>query len=202
MHYYALAIVPAEGDLNELLDETLAPYSEHREDVDIDKIPLSWDWYQVGGRFSGRLGDYDPQHDPRNWEDCDLCKETPGLRNDRLGKEHREANPDYGCNGCDQYRKITGKPGVRVKWPTEWAGNPGDVQDGLAVTARLAELPDSALPFAIITHGSESVTVRKRWTGEDFVETGADFRATLGTILSARTQAGIRDRVVVIDYHC
>jgi hypothetical protein len=89
-----------------------------------------------------------------------------------------------------------------VKWPTQWVNDEGDVQDALSFAARLAELPDGALPYTIVTHASESATVRERWTGETFVDTGADFRATLATILSARMEAGLKDRVVVVDYHC
>jgi hypothetical protein len=201
MHYYALAIVPAEGDLDELLAETMAPFDENAEDHDDAAVPFSWDWYQVGGRYTGRLSGADPQRDPRNWERCFLCEGT-GLRNDALGREARERDPQYGCNECSGDREITGRPGVAVKWPTQWVNDEGDVQDALSVAARLAELPDEALPYTIVTHASESVTVRKRWTGDTFEDTGADFRATLGTILSARMAAGLKDRVVVVDYHC
>lgn len=147
------------------------------------------------------MRDSDPQQDPRNWEPCRLCEGT-GLRNDELGLELRERDPEYTCNGCGQARAITGTPGVALKWPTQWVRSEGDVQDALSVAARLAELPDEALPYTIVTHGSESVTIRERWTGETFEDTGADFRATLATILSARMAAGLKDRVVVVDYHC
>lgn len=201
MHYYALAIVPADGDLDELLDETMAPFDENGEVFDYDALPFSWDWYQVGGRYSGRLDDSDPGRDPRNWETCFICEGT-GVRNDELGRQTRERDPGYTCNGCGGDREITGQPGVRVSWPTRWVRSEGDVQDALSIAARLAELPDEALPYTIVTHGSESVTVRERWTGETFEDTGADFRATLATILSARMTAGLKDRVVVVDYHC
>jgi hypothetical protein len=204
MHYFALAIVPAEGDLDELLAETLAPFDENREDIRAFDGPVSWDWYQIGGRYTGRLGTYVPKKDPRNWEECFLCHGT-GNRNDALGQRTSAANPDYGCNGCDQYREITGKPGTAVKWPTNWIKDPattGDVVDGLAFAAQLADLEDTKLPYTIFTHGSESVTVKERWTGETFEPTGADFRATLATILAGRLKAGIRNRVVVVDYHC
>jgi hypothetical protein len=64
-----------------------------------------WDWYQIGGRWTGALvPHYDPAEDPDNREKCWLC--------DGVGKrpDVRERVP---CNGC-------GGSGVRTKWPTKW----------------------------------------------------------------------------------
>lgn len=59
-----------------------------------------WDWYVVGGRFTGKLDGYDPSEDPRNFEPCKRCQAT-GKRKDMV-----VAN---GCNGCDG-------TGVSRKW--------------------------------------------------------------------------------------
>jgi len=59
-----------------------------------------WDWYVIGGRFTGWLSDYNPRDDPRNWEPCGICNGT-GLRPNGLqdfGQEWVVAN--NGCNGC------------------------------------------------------------------------------------------------------
>jgi len=32
-----------------------------------------WDWYTIGGRWSGMFSDYDPSTDPRNLETCTRC---------------------------------------------------------------------------------------------------------------------------------
>lgn len=63
----------------------------------------TFDWHQVGGRFTGLKsgGAYDPETDPANREPCSLCDAT-------------------GCNGCDG-------TGIRLKWPTQWAFYAGDV---------------------------------------------------------------------------
>lgn len=64
-----------------------------------------WDWYQVGGRFTGLLGAYEPTKDPRNFESCSACGGT-GKRNSTPGSE-------AGCNVCN------GK-GLRLKWAADW----------------------------------------------------------------------------------
>jgi hypothetical protein len=59
-----------------------------------------WDWYQIGGRFTGVLDDYDPSTDPRNIHTCDLCKGT-GVRPGGLEEFGREwFDGCHGCNGC------------------------------------------------------------------------------------------------------
>jgi len=57
-----------------------------------------YDWYQLGGRFTGYFTDYNPNTDPKNVETCGLCEGT-GMRNDEMGQKTREQNPDYKCNG-------------------------------------------------------------------------------------------------------
>lgn len=65
-----------------------------------DNPQSKWDWYSIGGRWQGRFDSgYDASKDARNWETCWLCNGT-GMRNDALGKEHRQKNPEYKCNGC------------------------------------------------------------------------------------------------------
>lgn len=78
-----------------------------------------WDWYVIGGRWTGKLSGYDPHEDSANVETCKICSGT-GKRMDSLGIKAREENPDYTCNGCE------GK-GDCYKWPTEWVDHDGDI---------------------------------------------------------------------------
>lgn len=71
-----------------------------------------WDWWSLGGRWTGTLDKYNPSEDPKNLETCFLCNGT-GLRNDELGKQARKENPEYTCNGC-------GGTGKSVKFPSDW----------------------------------------------------------------------------------
>ena len=77
-----------------------------------------WDWWQVGGRWSGTLDGYDPYSDEANKKDCWLCDST-GMRNDELGKQSRKEDPDYKCNGCNGTGKMD-------KWPTDFGDRDGD----------------------------------------------------------------------------
>lgn len=180
-HYYAWAIIPGEGEVTDLVAATLAPYDENAEIAERTEDGETWkynprgiwDWWQVGGRWTGHLAElvvgqpYDPENDPEN------------------------ADPDGFGRG--------------VKWPTRWAPRPDlDVVPALVVTAVLAEMPDRLLPFAIFTHDSEHVTVKIDWQRDDWKEaqlTVDQVRDAAATILHARVQAGLVDRIVVIDYH-
>lgn len=53
MHYGVL-VVTNSFPTDELVAEVLAPYSDGKE----------WDWYQIGGRWTGTLDGYDPETDP------------------------------------------------------------------------------------------------------------------------------------------
>src|SRR5258706_1000221 len=78
---------------------------------DLTNPRAKWDWWQVGGRWTGSLiPQYDPSEDERNKETCTLCSGT-GKRADMPDQEK--------CNGCDG-------TGVSKKWPTSWARIEGD----------------------------------------------------------------------------
>lgn len=97
-----------------------------------------WDWYQIGGRWTGRLNGYEPDKDPANIKPCDLCSGT-GLRIDPIGLELRQKDAGYTCNGCQ------GK-GKRLAWPTEWRPNEGDRQPADKIPADFE--PHSMVDFA------------------------------------------------------
>jgi hypothetical protein len=108
MHYSVLAITK-EKPTEESLAELMEPFGDGQK----------WDWYQVGGRWTGVLGGYDPEKDPANIEECDLCAGTgtrPGGL-EQFGAKWMENC--HGCNGCNG----TGK---KVKWPTQWQEHDGD----------------------------------------------------------------------------
>ena len=108
-----------------------------------------WDWWQVGGRWNGFLNpEYKPENDPQNFEDCFVCKGS-GLRNDELGRQQREKDPTYKCNGCNG-------AGRRLKWPTAWAW-PGD-GGNLAPVSEILRMLDEGhdlIPFALVRPSGE-----------------------------------------------
>lgn len=57
-----------------------------------------WDWYRIGGRYTGLISGYDPRRDPANYETCDMCGGT-GDRAAFRGESKENQHPS-GCNGC------------------------------------------------------------------------------------------------------
>lgn len=161
MHYLIGVILPFQyGDekLAEAIEEILKPWDEN----DGDNENGHWDWWQLGGRFTGVWSGYDPTKDPANYEKCWLCRGT-GLRDDETARAHRAYNPDYTCNGCGYGQDP--QPGVKLKWPTEWVKKPG--LDVVPIRALLAA-EDAQLPYAIAA-APDVWLERESWTGETFV---------------------------------
>lgn len=178
MHYHAEIVIAEEGDVEELVREAMAPF---REDDDYDKPNRLWDWYQIGGRYTGSHDDYDPAKDPRNIITCIQCVGT-GKRDDRLGREARARDPSYTCNGCQ------GK-GTHVAWPTQWVKHGGDI-------ASANDVSEDLKCYTLILPDGE-VLVQERWTGETWDKTGFD-----GRVAPALRARGITSgRLVTVDYH-
>lgn len=150
MHYAILVLIPGAAETKTAVDTAMAPFSEHT-----DPDHGRWDWFQIGGRWSGRLSGYDPEKDARNIERCDLCEGT-GTRRDAIGLAQGMVDRAW-CNGCD------GK-GQRVKWPTQWAAHPGDR------SARVPMFEDITGSFhAVVTLDGRWLS-HERWDGHDFVD--------------------------------
>lgn len=68
MHFYGW-VIGDDIDTQQLVEESMAPWEEGVYQGDVD-LWFQWDWYQIGGRFTGRLiPEYDPTKDPRNLTD-------------------------------------------------------------------------------------------------------------------------------------
>jgi len=98
-----------------------------------------WDWWVIGGRWAGLLlgNDYNPYTDPKNQEKCWICNGT-GRRDDLLGREVREKDPSYTCNGC-------GGKGECAKWNSEFVVPAGGNQ------RMVSEIPAEVTTFAVVT---------------------------------------------------
>ena len=127
MHYHAEVWVKDLATLKESLEAAMEPHREGDSDGGF------WDWYQLGGRYTGSHDGYVPEQDPRNLETCRQCDGT-GFRSDQLGRETRERDPSYTCNGCGTCSYETGKwehgpygAGRSLKWTTRWAKHTGDI---------------------------------------------------------------------------
>lgn len=114
MHKGVILLVQAD-DRDEATDKAVEFLEGHQDSV--------FDWYALGGRWTGLLTGYNPETDPKNTETCTLCAGT-GTRKDM--------KVENGCNGC------AGK-GEAVKWPTQWGAYDGDVSPLGAVLEKVKE---------------------------------------------------------------
>lgn len=218
-HYSCLVVIPPgyTGDIEEFVSMAMAPYDENRE-TGLTWVAEEgygdeggywsneqsfWDWWQIGGRWSGHFArdDYDPHKDPRNWETCDICGGTgqrggPGSRFPNESPSVRDGKP-Y-CNGCTHYFEHTGQVGVAVKWPTQWVNDTGNV-------ARLGDVREyivgEGMPYRVVHEGTAAVEHYNR-DGEGY-DGGPDS-------IFPRHEDDVRDVirklsddcvVVVVDYH-
>lgn len=113
-HYSNLVIIEKADDIEAAVKDAMGA----REDQG-----GFWDWYQIGGRWTGALDGYDPDKDPANTERCTLCGGT-GTRPDMV--------VNNGCNGC-------AGTGTARLWPTQWVKHPGDIAPIESVTPEAYE---------------------------------------------------------------
>ena len=159
-----------------------------------------WDWYQIGGRWSGAHGTYNPEDDPENIEICTICHGS-GFRIDPIGQDARDKDPSYTCNGCGEYDGNKGGwthskygAGMKLKWATEWKENPGDITP-------VKDIPEDMDCYTlIIGHPFNEAMVyhREEWNGESFKKTEFD-----GNVKKQLEKLGIKSGyLVTVDYHC
>lgn len=146
MHYSVIVIVDKPDDETDIAAAVETVLEQYRD--------REWDWYQIGGRWTGFFDGYDPETDPANIQVCELCGGTGDRATWR--KEPKDNQHESGCNGC------MGK-GTRAKWPTDWQLHAGDIVSVDALTAKHIEES-----FAIVTeydwHGGEKYIP---WTTEN-----------------------------------
>jgi hypothetical protein len=155
-----------------------------------------WDWYQIGGRWTGVHDSFDPKNNPDNWELCDLCEGT-GLRNDSVGKSTRIDDPSYTCNGCGEYSRESNKwgfgkykKGWRLKWPTQFEKYKGDI-------ISLKNLKDDFSCYTLAVN-KDTIFHTEEWDGKTFTKTNFD-----GNVKNKLKELGIEDGyLITIDYHC
>lgn len=186
MHYYCLAVLPP--DTTDVIDAVADLMNPHLEgyNEDTDEYKGWWDWYQIGGRWSGVLDGYDPSEDPANKEICYLCNGT-GTRTDMVVPN--------GCNRCSG-------TGIKEKWPTNWAMHSGDIARLGDVREKIA---DSARPYRLL--GPELMVVAETYNPEgthydDEPYETAKFQRHPERVVEAIDALSDDCIVVVIDYHC
>ncbi|TAL29054.1 MAG: hypothetical protein EPN98_21670 [Phenylobacterium sp.] len=151
-----------------------------------------WDWFTIGGRWTGMLSGRDPADDPDNWEPCELCLGTPGKRNDTLGRGARAKDPNYGCNGCRPE-----KPGLKMKWRLKQ--DPGDVAPVSSFVSNGHVEKKDQIPFAILERdGTWSERGDMHWFGVVVGEKPRDEWKDAAEAILARNLDAL---AVVVDVH-
>lgn len=193
-HYHAEIWVPEDKDIGGAITTILAPHEEKYDEGE-DTVEGFWDWYQIGGRWSGvHVPDYQPETDPSNIEHSKICGGT-GFRHDGVGKNARAGDPTYTCNGCGTYNGDKkcwqhGEcgPGKKVKWPSEWRRFEGDVLP-------VKNVPDDLECYTLIVNGQVFHT--SEWGGDKFRDTDFD-----GRVMPKLQELGLTSgHLVTVDYH-
>lgn len=153
-HYFVGVVIPKStefADLEATLEPILAPFEESY-DEDTERHHGFWDWWSIGGRWTGVWSGYDPKEDPSNLNfECRLCAGT-GIRTD--------FDPSgWPCNGCSGN-------GWHVKWPTEWVKHPGDI----VPVSYLLDTPGLQIPYRIVVPDGPCVA-KDEWNGEKYIKT-------------------------------
>lgn len=179
MHYFAAVVIDAgERNVDAAVAKAMAPYQEWSSG---DMHGGLWDWYLIGGCWTGVWSGYDPKADPANIETCPQCHGT-GHRDDRIGRLARAADPGYTCNGC------LGQ-GRKVKASSEWRRHPGDIVPAAAVLES-----GRMMPHTVIAPGAP--LLKRPWRPEDDVS-DAEWDAKVREFLADYREATL----VVVDFH-
>lgn len=205
MHYHAEVWIADKYEAEELVAAAMEPYNEEtakrREGL--------WDWWVIGGRWSGVHAKIDPTKDPANYEVCFLCCGT-GKRRDVVDalnggplppfarggpdpifgedrgapwdeKKLREYLDEYGCNGCEG----TGQT-------LKHAPNFQPIDSDILPVGEIA--PDLTAQTVILPGRMETVEF---WNGGDWKETGFD-----GNVSRLLAKHNITSGyMVTVDYH-
>jgi hypothetical protein len=87
MHYHCEIWTRKQPeDVNDLVDRVM---SQNKS---------LWDWYQVGGRWTGAHDKYQSYYDPLNQGICDQCKGTGTRKDMKLDSWKKQCR---GCNSCE-----------------------------------------------------------------------------------------------------
>jgi hypothetical protein len=145
MHFFTACVVPrgtTRAEVDDVVAPMMAPFDETENDDGW------WDWWQVGGRWTGVWSEYNPTTDPANIETCKLCGGT-GTR--------RDMTLVNGCNGC-------GGKGAAVTWPTQWVA----VDDDIVPVPLVTRGPENtSLPIYLVLPDGRCLQ-RETWDGENW----------------------------------
>lgn len=141
MHILCGVVVPMDTTLDnahQRIEPLMAPYCEEPPPDHHWNEDGWWDWWMIGGRFTGRYSEYDPRQDPANHEVCRLCAGSGERSDGRSGPGN--------CNGCCAGSGDLTGTGSALLWPSQWKPCPDDV----VPIKVLVNNPTIGLPIRIV----------------------------------------------------
>lgn len=175
MHYHGEVWVPEKPTKHEaerILTKLIGAYSEETH-----SSKAFYDFYRIGGRYSGSHDNYDPSSNILNYKLCWLCKGS-GKRPDM------DCSDSRGCNGC-------GGTGAELEWPTRFKFYEGDIMTVEGVEKLNPEITAYTLIIA---------PIRKRKRPQIFHT--FDSTEFNGKVFPYLKKLGIKDGyLITLDYH-
>lgn len=96
-------IAAAGGDVDSAVSHQMEPFDENGCDEMFEE-GSRWDWWVIGGRWTGKLTGYEPLKDRDNYDRCWLCEGTGSrpLSPETMREISAAGHPviGNGCNGC------------------------------------------------------------------------------------------------------
>lgn len=182
MHYHAEVWVrdrdraTVEADV----ERAMSPHQEAYDETTEEHHGF-WDWYVIGGRWTGVKSKTNPTKDPRNYETCFLCQ-GGGQRNDTLGRRERQSDPSYSCNGC-------GGTGQMLKHESKWVKLATDIMP-------ITDIPIDFECHTLLIPDCKPF-FKEEWDGQSFKQT--DFDGKVKSMLDKLHIGG--GYLVTVDYH-
>lgn len=191
MHYHAEIYIKENKNVDEQVNNIMIPYYIEIEDNE----KAFWDWYVIGGRWTGAHDNYEPEKDESNYEVCIFCKGT-GDRNfggdmwvwyDIDNNRHFTypwAEHSNGCNACHG-------TGMSLKHPPKWIRHDKDIMP-------VSEIGEDLDCHTLIV--DDKIFHTEEWSDhvDDFIHTQFS-----GDVKEMLNRLNITDGyLVTVDYHC
>lgn len=192
MHYHAEVWVPEKPrnkkHAEAILSHMLSSYHEETGSKN-----AFYDFYSIGGRWTGAHDDYDPASNPLNYKACWLCNGS-GVR------PNTDCSHSRGCNGCSHSRGCNGcgGTGMELNWPTEFVFHQGDMMSVEEAKKLKPELDAYTLIIAPTGKRKRPQIVHmEKWDGKTFVQTGFDGQV-FPCLKKKKISGGY---LITLDYH-
>lgn len=185
MHYHCeiwLPEIPENTTLEELIQTEMAPFIEEYNE-ETEELSGWWDWYALGGRWTGAHDGYEPAKDPANYAPCKYCSGT-GVR---PGSSYFDGTDKPGCNVCNNKYQHT-FPGQALNF--RFQPHAGDI-------IPISQLSEDFTCYRLIA--GERMYIAERFNDE--LPPGEKFE-TIWDGNVKKVLGDARGFLVTVDYHC